>query len=361
MYNKALAVLKILNDNGYLAYIVGGYPRDMILGVPSQDIDICTSAKPKEIIAIFDTDKVNDVSYGSIRIIYKNALFDVTTFRKDIKYENNRKPIKIKYVNDLRKDLLRRDFTVNTICIDAEGKIIDLLGAHEDLEKHLLKMVGNPRHKLKEDSLRILRAVRFASNLDFTIDDKTKYYIKKYAYLLTKLSSSRKREELDKILTSRNKEKGRDLLVVFGLDKYLGLNNLKDIILCDDILGIWSQIETTVDYPFSKLERETIKKIKEMSELGVTNLTVYKYGLYISNVVASIKGVSYRDVNNIYKKLSIKSIKDIVVTGMEIANILKKEPGNYIGNILSDLEEKIVEGKLENEKDKLYAYVKENY
>ncbi len=361
MYNKALDVLKILNDHGYQAYIVGGYPRDKILGITSKDIDICTSAKPKEIMEIFDTDKVNDISYGSVKVIYKNALFDVTTFRKDIKYENNRKPIKIRYVDDLKKDLLRRDFTVNTICIDASGELIDLLNARQDLDRHIIKMVGNPRHRLKEDSLRILRAIRFAANLDFLIDDKTKYYIKKYAYLLTKLSGSRKREELDKIFSSRNKEKGRELLIQLGLDKYLGLNNLKDINLCDDILGIWSQIDTNVDYPFSKLERETIKKIREMSELELSNLTVYRYGLYIANVVASIKGIGYREVNKIYKNLTITSIKDINITGMEIANILEKEPGNYIGKIFSDIEEKIVTNKLENEKNKICKYIKENY
>ena len=361
MYNKALEVLKKLTDNGYLAYIVGGYPRDKILGIASNDIDICTSAKPKEIMEIFDTDKVNDVSYGSVRVIYKNALFDVTTFRRDIKYENNRKPIKIKYVADLKKDLLRRDFTVNTICIDQNGQIVDMLLVRDDLEKRIIKTVGNPRHRLKEDSLRILRAIRFAASLDFAIDDKTKYYIKKYAYLLTKLSGSRKREELDKILTSRNKEKGRELLISLGLDKYLGLNNLADIVLCDDILGIWSQIDTTVDYPFSKLERETIKKISEMTELGISDLTVYKYGLYIANVVASIKNVSYADVNKIYKNLPIKSTKDIDIAGMEIANLLGKKPGNYIGKIFTDIEEKIVTNKLENEKDTICKYIKENY
>ena len=266
MYNKALDVLKIFINHGYDAYIVGGYPRDKILGIKTNDIDICTDAKPKEIMDIFDTEGISDVKYGAVRVIYKGVLFDVTTYRKDIKYENNRKPVKIKYVTELKKDLLRRDFTINTICIDKDGNILDLLDAKKDIDKKIITTVGNARYRLKEDSLRILRAIRFAACLDFDIDEKTKKYIKKYGYLLKNLSSSRKKEELDKIFAAKNKEKGRKLILELGIDKYLGLDNLSDIILCDDILGIWSQLKTSVSYPFSKTEKENIVKISRMLE-----------------------------------------------------------------------------------------------
>ena len=97
MYKRAIEVLNKLSMNGYLAYIVGGYPRDNLLGIKTKDIDICTNAKPMEIMELFDTEALTDVKYGSVKVIYKNYKFDVTTFRKDIKYEDNRKPIKIKY------------------------------------------------------------------------------------------------------------------------------------------------------------------------------------------------------------------------------------------------------------------------
>ncbi len=361
MYNKAIEILNIFSDHGYEAYIVGGYPRDKMLDIKTNDIDICTNAKPKEIMEIFDTDKVNDIKYGFIRVIYKGSLFDVTTYRKDIKYENNRKPIKIKYVTDLKKDLLRRDFTINTMCIDKDGNFLDILNAKGDLDHRLIKTVGNPRYRLKEDSLRILRAIRFAGVLDFNIDDKTKAYIKKYGYLLKNLSGSRKREEIDKILTSRNREKSRELIIDLGIDKYLGINNLSNVVLCDDIIGIWSQIDTDVDYPFSKLERDTINKIREMLKLDINSFTVYKYGLYISTVVGSIKGIGYKKINNIYENLPISTRKDIKVNGIDIASALGKEPDASIKEILSDIEKEIVLGKLENDKDVLIKYIKDNY
>ena len=108
MKEKALEVLKIFEDNGYMAYIVGGFVRDYIIGRKTLDIDICTNATPKEIIELFDYVKISDFSYGSVNIVYKNIKFDVTTFRKDIKYEDNRKPIKIKYISNLKEDLLYR-------------------------------------------------------------------------------------------------------------------------------------------------------------------------------------------------------------------------------------------------------------
>ena len=361
MYNKAIEVLNKFYENGYLAYIVGGYPRDTLLGIKTSDIDICTNAKPMEIMNLFDTEAVSDVKYGSVCIIYKNYKFDVTTFRKDIKYEDNRKPIKIKYINDLKKDLLRRDFTINTICIDKDGNFIDILNAKEDIDKKIIKTVGNPRYRLKEDSLRILRAIRFASILNFNIDDKTKNYITKYGYLLKNLSGSRKKEELNKIFSSVNKEKARELIITLGIDKYLGIKNLSNIVMCDDIIGVWSQLEIDGDYPWLKSEKELMNKIKEMLNLNIDKFSVYKYGLYVSTVVGSIKGVNFKEINKIYKNLPIHSRKDICIGVMDIAKILNRKPDNYLSNILFDIESKIIASDISNDYDVLIEYVKNNY
>ena len=361
MYNRALEVLNILFDKGYLAYIVGGYPRDMVLGIKSNDIDICTNATPKEIIDIFDTENISDTSYGSGRVIYKNYHFDVTTFRKEIKYENNRKPIKVKYINDLKKDLLRRDFTINTMCIDKDGNLIDMLGAREDIDKKIIKTVGNPRYRIKEDSLRILRAIRFASVLDFEIDSKTFNYIKKYGYLLKSLSYSRKKEELNKIFASVNKEKARWMIIDSGIDRYLGISNLSEIVLCDDIIGIWSQLEVDEEYPFSKVEKEMIKNIRRMNMEEFNEYTVYKYGLYVSSVVGSIKGISYKDINDIYHDLVITSRRDIDIKAMDIANALNSKPGKYISDIFNEIEYLIVMKKIRNNKEDIIKYIKKHY
>ena len=362
MKEKALEVLKIFENNGYMAYIVGGFVRDYILDRKTLDIDICTNATPKEIIEIFDCVKISDFSYGSVNIVYKKVKFDVTTFRKDIKYEDNRKPIKIKYISNLQTDLLRRDFTINTLCMNSKGEIIDLLNGRVDIENKLIKTVSNPRVKIKEDSLRILRAIRFATILDFDIDPKTKKYLIKYGYLLEKLSGSRKKEELTKIFSSVNKEKGRNLLLELKLDKYLHISNLKDITLCDDIIGIWSQLETKDIYPFTKIEKDNISKIKELLNYkDIDEYTLYKYGLYLSTVVYDIKQKDKVILNEMYRNLPIYNSKDINITPLDIANVLNKKPGSYLKEIINDLEKQIIYKMIENTKEDILKYILSNY
>lgn len=357
---KALKILNILKEHNHEAYIVGGYVRDKLIGRNSNDIDICTSATPKEIMSIFpNTDSPN---YGSINIIYKNTNFDITTFRKEIKYEDNRLPVKIKYIKSIKKDLLRRDFTINTICMDKDGNILDYLNAKPDLEKRIVKTVGNPRYRLKEDSLRILRAIRFATILDFDIDSKTSHYLTEYARFLKKLSYQRKKQELDKIFTSPQKQKGIKLLLDLKIAEHLKLPNLKDITPCDDLIGIWAQLDVDDIYPFTKVERWQMKQIRELLTLDVDDpYNLYKYGLYTSTVAYQIKQKNISSLNKLYHDLPIHSIKEIEINGKEIANVLNQAPGNYLKEIMVDLEKQIIYNNLPNKKEELEKYIIKKY
>ncbi len=362
MEEKAIEILNILTENGYEAYIVGGYPRDKALGIKTNDIDICTSATPKEILGFFDNVKVPDMQYGSVVIFYKGYKYDVTTFRKEIKYEDNRRPIKIKYIKNLKKDLLRRDFTINTLCINKDGEIIDVLGIKDDLVNKILRTVGNPKYRIKEDALRILRCIRFATILDFDIDSKTKHYLTKYSYLLKKLSMNRKKEELDKIFMSPNKGKGINLLIGLNLTNVLDINNLSRIVPCMDIIGMWCQLDVDDIYPFTKVEKEHMCLLRELLAYDeIDNYLLYKYGLYLCTVYADIKGLSKRKLNTMYQNLAIKSKKDIVVSSSDIPKILNKKPGGYIKSIIDDIEKKILNNELENDYDILKTYILNSY
>ena len=360
MEEKAIKILEILNDNNYEAYIVGGYIRDKLLGITSNDIDICTSATPKEIMEIFPN--AESPNYGSIKINYKNTKFDITTFRKEIKYQDNRVPVKIKYIKDLKKDLLRRDFTINTITMDKDKNIIDLLNAKPDLNKKIIKTVGNPRYRLKEDSLRILRAIRFATILNFDIEPKTRNYIKRYSNLLKKLSKTRIKQELDKIFISSNKERGIKLLTELKLDKVLNLTNLKDITPCNDLIGIWTQANVDNIYPFTRVEKEQMMHIRELLSQNIHDkYNIYKYGLYIGTVAYQIKKENISTLNKIYNNLPIKQTKDINITSIEISQLLNKKPGNYLKEIFKDLEKKIIYNNLPNDKESIKKYILDNY
>jgi len=362
MEEKALEVLKILNENNYEAYIVGGYVRDLLLNRKTNDIDICSSATPKEILELFDNVIISDMQYGSVIISYKGYNFDVTTFRKEIKYESNRKPVKIKYIKDLKKDLLRRDFTINTLCMNSKREILDVLNIKKDLDQKILNTVGNPRYRIKEDSLRILRCIRFATILDFEIEAKTKHFLSKYGYLLKNLSMNRKKEELDKIFLSKNKEKGRRLLIDLNLTNVLDINKLNNIVLCTDLLGIWCQLEVDTIYPFTKYEKTQMKLLRELLKYDkIDNYSLYKYGLYLCTVYADIKGLSKRKLNTKYSELPITSRKDIEITGEEISKLLNREPGVYIKEIMEEIEKSILNNKLDNNKEKIKEYIINNY
>lgn len=362
MYKTAIKLLKKINDKGFVSYIVGGYPRDLYLNRPSIDIDICTNATPKDLKEIFGDIMLPKVNYGSITVIVNKIRFEITTFRKEIKYENNRVPIKMKYIDNLYDDLKRRDFTINTLCMDSDGTIIDLLDSKKDIDNRIIKMVGNPKERLKEDSLRILRAIRFAVTLDFKIDDELKKYIKKYGYLLKKLSYYRKKEELDKIFSSGNIGYGIDLIKELELDRYLELSNIESLTITDYPIGIWAQLDVLDKYSFTNNEYDMIKKINELKDVNILdNNILYKYGLYIVSIVGDIRGIDKKIITASYNALPIKCRSDIDIEPLEIASILDKKPGAYLKEILIDLEYKILHNDLENNKDKLEEYILKNY
>lgn len=362
MYKAAIRLIKIIEDHGFKAYIVGGYPRDLYLKRKSTDIDICTNATPMQIKDIFGDAVLPNVSYGSVTVIYKNIRFEITTFRKEIKYENNRQPVKIKYIDSLIDDLKRRDFTINTLCIDVDGNIIDLLGGKKDIDNKIIKVVGNTKQKITEDALRILRAIRFATVLNFNLDETLKKNIKKYGYLLKKLSYYRKKEELDKIFSSPNVKYGINLIKELGLVQHLELSNIDKLVITSSAIGIWAQLGVVDIYNFTSNERELINKINELSKLDVLDeYNLYKYGLYISTIVGEIHGIDRKKITHKYNNLYIYSLSEISISAPEICELLNKKPGCFLKEIFSDIEKKIVYKELENYKDVLKDYIISKY
>ena len=356
MYNTALELLNKLKEYDFKAYIVGGFPRDLYINKLSTDVDICTNATPKEIKEIFKDSKINSEQYGSVSLIYNNVRFEITTFRKEKKYENNRYPVKIKYIDNLIDDLVRRDFTINTLCIDNEGEYIDLLNAKKDIYNKIIKCVGDANKKIKEDILRSLRAIRFATILDFKIDEKLKKAIKKNKNLLKKLSYYRKKEELEKIFSSPNCKYGLELIKELELENILNIKT--DIVITTSSLGMWAQLDVLDIYPFTKNEKETINNIKlALKEKDLNNNVLYKYGLYVCTLVGEIKNIDRVEIVKKYNNLPIYSIKDIDIKADQICEILNKEKGPFIREIYKDLENKILSNKLKNNYNAIKNYL----
>jgi len=360
MKELALEVLNLIYDYGYEAYIVGGFVRDMLLGIDSNDVDMTTNATPMELKNIFPDIDVDKDRYGSVTVYYKNARFEITTYRQDLEYIDNRHPSKITYVNDLKTDLLRRDFTINTICINKEGEIVDLLNGREDLNKKIVRSILAADKSFHDDSLRILRAIRFATLLNCSLSQDVVNAINNNKELLKNLSYNRRKRELDKIFGSHEAEKGIELLKIFNLDKELDLDfsRVKDY---SDIVGIWAMINNP-NYMFTSSEKELIQKVNIVYELDNLNHHVlYEYGLYVNVLSAINKGLNKQDVIKEYDNLPIKEKDDIELKAKDMCKVLNIKPSGLIGKIYRDITDKILNGELDNNKEILIEYIKSVY
>ncbi len=197
-------VIGRLTDNGFKAYIVGGCVRDILLGKTPHDFDITTSAKPEEIISLFEKTVPTGVKHGTVTVIADNEPIEVTTFRTEGLYTDNRRPDSVEFVDDLREDLARRDFTVNAMAYNSKEGLQDYFGGKEDLQNKILRAVGNPEKRFLEDSLRILRLFRFASTLEFEITQETARAAILHSNLLKNVSRERIFEELKKAVVGNN-------------------------------------------------------------------------------------------------------------------------------------------------------------
>lgn len=259
MLKNAIEVLKILEQAGFEAYIIGGYPRNRFLGIESHDIDICTSAKPMEISLLFECANLRYEKSGVVTVTHCENDYEVTTFRHDIKTDG-RKVLEVKFIDSFLEDLNRRDFVINTLALNSNLEYIDFLNAKEDLNNKIIRTVKESSISFKEDSLRILRAIRFTTILNFNLSNQVIQSIKENCHLVKDLSYYRKRQELDLIFKSKYVKRGIDLLVENGLDTYLELD-FKGIDYKKDLLGIWSQLDYQ-KYPFTKIERRILNDLK---------------------------------------------------------------------------------------------------
>lgn len=215
-------ILTLLEEKGYKSYLVGGCLRDSLLNKESHDVDISTQALPDEILEVFKDYKTVDIGkkFGTIKVIYYDFEYEITTMRKESSYNDKRHPDKVDFTKDIVEDLKRRDFTINAMA-KRKGEIIDPFDGQADLKKKIIRAVGDPVARINEDLLRSLRAVRFATSLDFQIEENLKKAIKNKASSINEISKERIREEINKILLSNKPSRGIRLLDELGLLEFI--------------------------------------------------------------------------------------------------------------------------------------------
>lgn len=204
MPEKVKRIIDTLETAGYEAYVVGGCVRDSILGRIPDDWDITTSAVPAEVKSLFPITIDTGIQHGTVSILIGKETFEVTTYRVDGKYEDGRHPKEVTFTPSLEEDLKRRDFTINAMAYNERAGLVDLFDGMGDINRKVIRAVGDPDKRFEEDALRVMRAIRFSAQLGYTIEDKTAEAMKSHAKNLTKISAERIRVELVKLLDSDN-------------------------------------------------------------------------------------------------------------------------------------------------------------
>lgn len=210
-------IIEKIKQEGYEALFVGGAVRDYILGRHIEDIDIATNMPISMLEALFPKTIPVGKSFGVILVVEDAHPFQIAQFRVDEDYKDRRHPEGVKFVPSFEEDARRRDFTINALAMSIEGKILDPVKGLEDLKKGIVRSIGNPWKRMEEDYLRMLRAVRLSTQLNFPIEEKTKKAIKDMAFLISKVSMERIKLEMDKIFLSPSRAKGIEELYKLGL------------------------------------------------------------------------------------------------------------------------------------------------
>lgn len=387
---SAVPALEILEEAGYEAYFVGGAVRDYLLSVPINDVDIATSATPEEVKRVFRKTVDTGIQHGTVTVIFKNRVYEITTFRTESEYEDFRRPKEVSFIRSLEEDLKRRDFTMNAIAMDKNGKIIDLFDGQAAIKNGYIQTVGVPEHRFREDALRMMRAVRFVSQLSFVIEQNTLKSLTELVHLLTYIAIERKRSEFEKLLGGKNRIEAIRILLETGMEQYLpGLNGKKEQLrelLTLDLSSLsknemWALLIFILKLDSDKIEtflREWRLPIKEIREIQAVNGFLKKrlnqewtvYDLYkatgetiqsVEKLYLTIKGILEKDSVhkwlNLYELLPIKNIKEVKVSGDELMEWYGKPGGPWLKQTLQAVESAIVERQLINDREMIKEWL----
>ena len=370
-FKGAIDILKIFNRNGYEAYFVGGCVRDYLLGEEFSDIDITTNALPEEVKKIFRKSIDTGIQHGTVTILVNGEGYEVTTFRTEDEYTNHRAPEKVEFVSNLREDLDRRDFTINAMALDSNGKLYDYHKGESDLTCKVIKTVNNPNDRFYEDALRMLRAFRFSSKLGFEIEKDTLEAIKKNAELIKFVSIERIVNEFKKLLSGKGNLRSLELLLDSNINTYIPF--LEEIEIIQDFskysfcqsLYILSKIN---DVSFDilkelKLSNKEVKLIKEFDKINMDfvrkiplEFILYKHNF--EDVVFIAEYFSYNNRNNIENcKLTINSFDEVDITSQEIISTIGEKPGPWIKSVVSELEHEILLNRLDNNRKDILDFL----
>lgn len=385
-------VMTVMQENGFECYIVGGCVRDFLMGKEPHDFDITTNALPEETKKCFSDFRVIEtgIQHGTVTVLIDGEPIEITTYRIDGEYEDNRHPKSVEFTSELKQDLSRRDFTVNALAYDGKNEICDLFSGREDLKNAVIRCVGNPDKRFNEDGLRILRALRFSSVLDFDIETETDKSIRRNKLLLKNISRERIFTELSKLVCGK---RAKRVLIEFrevfeeiipqlkevekyekcteALSRVEPSKELRFAALfaeCDNTKSIFKSLKSDKNTAFRVSDLTADLKItlevnkKELKKLLITRSFLYLHELVELKLAFGEAEEKCAEIHTLLRE--IETNKECVrISMLDInGNIIREKglaEGKAIGEILKKLLLAVIEEKTENKCEKLIEYIKE--
>ncbi|PUB10313.1 CCA tRNA nucleotidyltransferase [Paenisporosarcina sp. OV554] len=378
-------IIETLIQHGYEAVFVGGAVRDFVRHKIANDIDIATSALPSEVKFIFKRTVDLGLAHGTVLVIENHVPIEVTTFRTEGEYTDHRRPSDVKFVLSLEEDLKRRDFTMNALAMTANFHLIDLFDGQRDLHNGIIRTVGEPTDRFKEDALRMLRAVRFTAQLGFSIDSLTLDAIKLCSNDLAYVSVERLTAELEKMWLSKHLGKGMSYLGQSNLAKHLPgdfqfedarwkyLGNPQNVLVCWSFLCLLQEIPNGSDlatiFKLSNELKQQINHLVNATQIRCERLfTIDDLYHFEENILVQaelLSRVLCSDSQQIpvelivqrKQSLPIQSFRELVISGQDVMEWLNKPGGPWLKDMLSQIEHAVLHQKVANNATKLKEWI----
>ncbi len=388
----AVPVLQKLEDAGFEAYFVGGSVRDLLLDKDIHDVDIATSATPEEVKQVFSKTVDIGIEHGTVLVLFQNESYEITTFRTESEYQDYRRPKEVTFIRNLTEDLQRRDFTMNAIAMDKKGHLIDPFHGQRAIKEQIIQTVGQGSERFYEDALRMMRAVRFVSQLSFRIEEETLSSLSELVHLLENIAVERKQAEFDKLLLGRNRKKALQLIIDTNIYSYLpGLVNQKNGLTklheCDcnhlNSREMWTllifclRLEDKAIEEFLRNWRLPLNEIRVIQKISYflnkrldSSWSLYDLysatkEIFISAEILHlvIKGKKNSDTINdylsMYDKLPIKDRSEMKLTGNDLMDWYSQSGGPWVKDKLLMVEQAIIDGNVSNDRQVIKKWLME--
>lgn len=391
-FELAKPILERLMQHGYEAYFVGGSVRDFIMNRPIHDVDITTNATPDEIESLFEHTIPVGKEHGTINVVWNGENYEVTTFRAEAEYVDHRRPTEVYFVRDLYQDVERRDFTMNAIAMDIQYERIDHFEGEHDIEARIIRTVGDANTRFDEDALRILRGLRFKSQLGFTIEDATFEAMAQRMADLEYLSIERIMNELTLLINGAYVAETFPILHSLQLWRYIPYFKDVDVaamklntpLEIESFLAILSYRSNHQAFKPLKLSNarvrtiqtfvSAIKSVQEINTKVQLQQFVYDFGIDVALQINELRETLMNNsidipspvifnassIQEIWAQLPIQSRQDLAVDGKLLMQAFQLKGGPWIKDVLRQVERAVIQRQVNNQTEAIIEWVKSN-